>query len=48
MIKFVNKEGAKVLELNDNGELNILDNQLKESFNKECIVKDKEGSKNEQ
>lgn len=32
MLKFINKQGNKVMELKDNGELNVLNEELKASF----------------
>ena len=34
MIKFVGKDGKKVMEMKDNGELKVTDAELKESFDK--------------
>lgn len=34
MLKFFNKKGKKVMESKDNGELNIISKELKETFNK--------------
>lgn len=41
MLKFVDKQGNKVMELHDNGEVNILNEKLKKSFS-ETPEKEKE------
>lgn len=35
MIKFQNKEGKKVMEMKDNGDVKIHDEKLQESFDKQ-------------
>ena len=50
MIKFVNKKGTKVMEMTDNGDVNILSNALKESFSSQTlshVAKEKENKKEE-
>ncbi|MEX3713410.1 hypothetical protein ABFV99_13480 [Cytobacillus horneckiae] len=37
MLNFINKKGKKVMELKDDGELNILNEELKKSFKVESI-----------
>lgn len=46
MLKFVNKQGKKVMEMKDSGEIKFLDKNLKESFEDEIKFKEKQGEKN--
>lgn len=45
MLKFVNKHGNKVMEMKDNGEVTVLDKELKESFEKEINLREIKGEK---
>lgn len=47
MIKFFNKKGTKVMEMNDNGDVNILSEALKESFSTQTPVQEAEEKENE-
>lgn len=42
MLNFINKEGKKVMEMNDDGEVKVLHEKLKKSFSKETPEKEKE------
>lgn len=45
MLKFIDKQGKKVMEMNDNGDVNVLSENLKISFSTEPL---KEESKKEE
>ncbi|MFE4029305.1 hypothetical protein ACFX4N_24445 [Priestia sp. YIM B13551] len=45
MLQFINNKGKKVMELHDNGELNILNEDLKTSFSKEPLKTTEEQEK---
>jgi hypothetical protein len=48
MLKFFNKEGKKVMEMNDAGNVDVLSEELKNSFNEEKpLPKKKEDQENE-
>lgn len=47
MIKFFNKKGTKVMEMTDNGDVNILSEALKESFSTQAPLKETEEKENE-
>ena len=47
MIKFVNKKGIKVMEMTDNGDVNVLSNALKESFSSQEPLKEIETEEKE-
>lgn len=45
MLNFVNKKGQKVMEVKDNGDLKILDENLKKEFQLKEAVKDEQEEK---
>ncbi|MES9681720.1 hypothetical protein ABWK22_02145 [Gottfriedia acidiceleris] len=45
MLKFINAQGKKVMEMTDNGEVNILNEDLKKSFSENSLKETKKEEK---